>query len=791
MNEPITIPEGTAFNAIGQPLRRKEDQRLLTGKGRFTDDFSLDGQAYAAMVRSPHPHARIKRIDAARAKAMPGVLGVFTGADVRADGLGPLPHSAIPSTKFDMKLGPPAGRSLFIGPNVLMPADRTRHVGEGVAMVVAQTRAQAMDAAEAVEVEYEELPFVLHSGDAMKPGAPAVWDEAADNVLIDTQFGDKTATDAAFTAADHVVKKEFNIGRVTAVTMELRSALGHYDPATQRYTLYAGGGGAVKHKQELAGVLGVPHDKVRVLSFDVGGNFGARNRPYVEFGLVMWASKKVGRPVKFTATRSEAFLTDYQGRDLLTRVELALRKDGKILGMRADNISNVGALCVSLSPLSKGAGLITGSYDIPAASLRARAVFTNTMPTNAYRSSGRPEVTFAIERLLDHAADELGIDRVRLRRKNLVSPKRMPYRNAVGMVYDSGTYESNMDLAMRIADVEGFKQRKREAKKRGTLLGLGISNYVESSIGAPRERAELTVKPEGRVGVVIGTQPSGQGHETSFAQVTADLLHLPVETVDIILGDTDIVSVGGGSHSGRSMRHAGTVIAKAATDLISKAKQVAAQVMDAPADSVQFTDGRFSSPTSNRTFDFFELAKEAAQLKLQDGLAAAADNEMHEPVFPNGCAICEVEVDPETGHVGMTRYAAVDDVGRCINPLIVHGQTHGGIAQGVGQAMWEQCYTEPSSGQPVCGSFMDYGMPRSNTLPSFKAEIVEVLSPTNPLGVKAGGEGGTTPALAVVVSAIIDALRDFGVRDMTMPATPYAVWQTLERAKAATARRTP
>jgi aerobic carbon-monoxide dehydrogenase large subunit len=791
MNEPITIPEGTAFNAIGQPLRRKEDQRLLTGKGRFTDDFSLDGQAYAAMVRSPHPHARIKRIDAARAKAMPGVLGVFTGADVRADGLGPLPHSAIPSTKFDMKLGPPAGRSLFIGPNVLMPADRTRHVGEGVAMVVAQTRAQAMDAAEAVEVEYEELPFVLHSGDAMKPGAPAVWDEAADNVLIDTQFGDKTATDAAFTAADHVVKKEFNIGRVTAVTMELRSALGHYDPATQRYTLYAGGGGAVKHKQELAGVLGVPHDKVRVLSFDVGGNFGARNRPYVEFGLVMWASKKVGRPVKFTATRSEAFLTDYQGRDLLTRVELALRKDGKILGMRADNISNVGALCVSLSPLSKGAGLITGSYDIPAASLRARAVFTNTMPTNAYRSSGRPEVTFAIERLLDHAADELGIDRVRLRRKNLVSPKRMPYRNAVGMVYDSGTYESNMDLAMRIADVEGFKQRKRAAKKRGTLLGLGISNYVESSIGAPRERAELTVKPEGRVGVVIGTQPSGQGHETSFAQVTADLLHLPVETVDIILGDTDIVSVGGGSHSGRSMRHAGTVIAKAATDLISKAKQVAAQVMDAPADSVQFTDGRFSSPTSNRTFDFFELAKEAAQLKLQDGLAAAADNEMHEPVFPNGCAICEVEVDPETGHVGMTRYAAVDDVGRCINPLIVHGQTHGGIAQGVGQAMWEQCYTEPSSGQPVCGSFMDYGMPRSNTLPSFKAEIVEVLSPTNPLGVKAGGEGGTTPALAVVVSAIIDALRDFGVRDMTMPATPYTVWQTIERAKAATARRTP
>ena len=788
MNERIKIPEGTAFNAIGQPLRRKEDQRLLTGQGRFTDDFSLDGQTYAAMVRSPHAHARIARIDTAKAKAMPGVLGVFTGADVRADGLKPLPHSAVPSTNFDMKLGPPAGRNLFIGPNVLLPADKARHVGEALAMVVAETRTQALDAAEAVAIEYEELPFVLHSADAIRPGAAVVWDEAADNVLIDTLFGDKAATDAAFAAADHVVKKEFFIGRVTAVTMELRSALGHYDTSTQRYTLYAGGGGAVKHKQELASVLGVPHDRVRVLSFDVGGNFGARNRPYVEFGLVMWASKRVGRPVKFTATRSEAFLTDYQGRDLITKVELALRKDGKFMAMRADNISNVGALCVSLSPLSKGAGLITGSYDIPAATLRARAVFTNTMPTNAYRSSGRPEVTFAIERLIDMAAEELGIDRIKLRRKNLVSPKQFPYRNAVGMQYDSGTYESNMNLAMRIADLDGFKQRRREAKKRGMLLGLGLTNYVESSIGAPRERAEITVKPEGRVGLVIGTQPSGQGHETSFAQVTADLLHLPVETVDIIIGDTDIVSVGGGSHSGRSMRHAGTVISKAATDLIAKAKKIAALAFHTPAGSVQFTDGRFSSPASNRSFDFFELAKEAAQLKLpeelKDGVAAAANNEMHEPVFPNGCAICEVEVDPETGHVAITRYSAVDDVGRCINPLIVHGQTHGGIAQGVGQAMWEQCYVEPSSGQPMCGSFMDYGMPRSNTLPSFKAEIVEVLSPTNPLGIKAGGEGGTTPAPAVVVSAIVDALRDFGIRNIAMPATPFTVWQAIQDAKA-------
>ena len=787
MNENIKLPEGTAFNAIGHPVRRKEDQRLLTGKGRFTDDLNIEGQTYAALVRSPHPHARIVKIDTAAAKAMPGVVGVLTGADVATDGLKPLPHSPVPSTKFDMKLHAPGGAKVFSGPHHLLPADRARHVGEAVTMVVAETRTQAMNAAEAVEVTYEELPFITHSTEAIAPGAASVWDELPDNVLIDTQFGDKEATDRAFAKADHVVKAEFNIGRVTAVTMELRGALGHYDAQTGRYTLHAGSGGAVKQKFEIASALGIAPERLRVLSFDVGGNFGARNRPYVEFGLVLWASEKLGRPVKYTATRSEAFLTDYQGRDLLTKVELAIRKDGRFLAMRADNLSNVGAHCVSLSPLSKGSGLITGSYDIPAATLRARAVFTHTMPTNAYRSSGRPEVTFAIERLIDRAADQLGMDRMKLRRKNLVPAKAMPYTNAVGMVYDSGTYEANMDLAMRVADWDGFKQRKREAKKRGKRLGLGFANYVESSIGAPRERAEITVKPEGRVGIVIGTQPSGQGHETSFAQVAADLLVLPVETVDIILGDTDVVSVGGGSHSGRSMRHAGTVITKAATDLIAKGKKIAAIALDTSADRVEFNEGRFRALNSNRSFDFFELAKEAARLalpeELKDGVAAAADNEMHEPVFPNGAVACEVEVDPDTGHVQIVRYAAVDDVGRCINPLIVHGQTHGGIAQGVGQAMWEQCYTEPSSGQPLCGSFMDYGMPRSDKLPSFKAEIVEVHSPTNPLGIKAGGEGGTTPALAVIVSAIVDALAEYGVRDITMPATSFTVWQAIQDAK--------
>jgi len=508
---------------------------------------------------------------------------------------------------------------------------------------------------------------------------------------------------------------------------------------------------------------------------------------------VLWAAKKLGRPVKYTATRSEAFLSDYQGRDLITKVELALDAKHRFLAIRATNISNVGARCVSLSPLSKGSGLIPGSYAIPATSLRALAVFTNTMPTNAYRSSGRPEVTFAIEQLIDAAAKELGVDRIALRRKNLVRPEAMPYRNAVGMLYDSGRYEENMDWAMQIADWDGFTTRRREAKRRGKLLGRGLANYVESSIGAPCEQARIKVHPEGRIDVVIGTQPSGQGHETSFAQVISDLLHVPAEAVRIILGDTDVVKVGGGSHSGRSMRHAATVFSKAAVDLIAKGKAIAAVVMDVLPETVSFDDGRFASRDTNRSFDFLELAAEAVRHALpealKDGIAVVADNEMHEPVFPNGTAICEVEIDPATGGIALTRYASIDDVGRCINPLIVHGQTHGAIAQGVGQAMWEQIYLDPDSGQPLTGSMMDYGMPRAGLLPSFTTRIAEVLSPTNPLGIKAGGEGGTTAAPAVIVSGIVDALHDYGVRDIRMPATSHRVWQLIADAKAAAGGR--
>lgn len=768
------------FRHIGKPVQRKEDQRLITGKGRFTDDFNLPGQVYAAMVRSPHPHARINGIDGSAALALPGVIAVLGAAEMAEDGLQPIPHSPVPSTNYDVKLRAHDGSFPFIGPHYPLPLDKARHVGEAVAMVIAETPALAEEAAELVEVDFEPLPHVTATAEAFKEGAPVVWDEVPDNTFVDSRFGNAEETDAAFARAAHVFSHSFHIDRVTAVTIEPRAALGHYDAETDRYTLYAGSGGAVRQKGEISTVLGVPRDKMRVLSFDVGGNFGARNRVYVEFPLVLWASRRIGRPVKFTATRSEAFLTEYQGRDLITTVELAFDDEGHILAMRADNISNVGARCVSLSPLSKGAGLISGAYHIPYATLRARAVFTNTMCTQAYRSSGRPEVTFAIERMMDLAAGAMGIDRVELRRRNLVPPEAMPYTNPVGQHYDSGEYEINMDRAIELADWDGFEARKAEARSRGKLLGRGFANYVESSIGTPKERAEIEVTEDGRIEVVIGTQPSGQGHETSFAQVVADMLDVPVAQVEIILGDTDIVKEGGGSHSGRSMRHAGTVIAISSAQLLAEAKIRMAALAGLNSDDVQYRDGMFTAAGISKTI--FDIARETAE---KAPLRAAHTNEMHTPVFPNGTAICEIEICERTCTPVITRYVTVDDVGRCINPMIVHGQTHGGIAQGVGQAMWELCAIEPETGQPQAGSFMDYGMPRSDNMPSFTCEIAEVHSPTNPLGIKAGGEGGTTPALAVIVSAVVDALSEFGVRDISMPVTPYRIWQALQDAKRA------
>jgi len=777
--------ETGAFKAIGKPLPRKEDFRLITGHGRYADDFNMAGQAYAEMVRSPHPHARILGIDVTRGRAMPGVIAIFTGSDCRNDGLAPIPHDPVPATKYDMKLTAPGGGKIFAGRHELLPVEKVRYVGEGVAIVIAATREQALDAAEAVKVTYEQLPLVQESD-----RAPALWDETPDNVLVDTVFGDTQATDRAFATANHIVGMDFKVTRASPMPMEPRAGLAHYDERNSRYTLYftSGGPGVVRQRLQFAAVLRIAPERMRLVSCDIGGSFGARNRPYVEFGLILWAARKISRPVKYTATRSEEMLTGYQGRDLHTTVELALHSDGRFVAMRASNVSNVGAYCVSLSPLAKGGALITGSYRIPAATLRVRAVFTNTVPTNTMRSSGRPEVNFALERLIDTAARELGFDRIELRRKNLIPPEAMPYTNPVGTIYDSGRYEDAMDLAMRISDFSGITARRSAAAARGRYFGLGLTNYVESSTGAPKERTDITITPEGRVKVVIGTQPSGQGHETSFSQVISDLLAVPVASVDIVTGDTEVVSEGGGSHSGRSMRHAATVMSMAAADLIAKGKRIAAIILDATPDQIAFREGRFGAPRTNRTLDFLELAKESARHALpedlKDGLAVVKENEMHVPVFPNGCAICEVEVDPDTGQVEITRYTSVDDVGRCINPLIVDGQSHGSIAHGVGEALSERFYNDPDSGQPLVGSFQDYGMPRADDLPNLRTEIMEILSPTNPLGIKSAGEGPTTAAPAAVINAIVDALQTFNVRDIELPAIPLAVWQAIQHAKA-------
>ena len=487
--------------------------------------------------------------------------------------------------------------------------------------------------------------------------------------------------------------------------------------------------------------------------------------------------------MKYVCDRSEAFISDYQGRDLVTHVEMALDAEGNFLAFRADNISNVGARMVSLSPLGKGSHIVTGCYWFAAGYVRSRAVFSNTPPTQAYRSSGRPEVTFAIERLIDTAAHELGFDAGELRRRNLVPPSAMPYVNPIGAVYDSGEYEKNMDMVMELADWYGFASRKTESGARGRLRGLGLANYVESSTGAPRERSEITVRPDGEIDLVIGTQPSRQGHETSFSQVAAEWLCVDVACINVLMGDTKFVSVGGGSHSGRSMRLAGNVIVKAAEKIIARGKRIAGHILEADAGDVEFTDGDFRIVGTDRLLGIFELAARAENsdlpVDLSDGLAVGTDNENHVPVFPNGSHVCEVEIDPETGMIELMRYTAIDDVGRAINPLIVDGQTHGGIVQGLGQAMCEAWMCDPDSGQPLTGSLMDYGMPRADMMPSFASALNEVPSPTNPLGVKAGGEGSTTPSLAVYINAIVNALRDRGVRDITLPATPLRIWRNL------------
>jgi carbon-monoxide dehydrogenase large subunit len=575
------------------------------------------------------------------------------------------------------------------------------------------------------------------------------------------------------------------VQRVTGVPLEPRAAVASYDAASGRHTLHAGSGGVVRQKHELAGILDVPLDRVRVVSGDVGGNFGTRNAFYPEFALVAWAARRLGRPVKWTCERQEAFLSDYQGRDLLVEAELALDRLGNFLALRGSFISNVGAHTVSFVPLTKGVGVFPSVYRIPTACVRARAVMSNTPPTNPYRSAGRPEAMFVIERLIDLAAARHGFDRVKLRQRNLIRADAMPYPNPFGLTYDSGDYRHTMDAALALGHWEGFRQRQREVKRNGKRRGIGIANYIEFTTGAPREWTKVSVRPEGRVEVAIGTLSSGQGHQTSFAQLLVDWLGIPLEQIDVIQGDTDVIPVGGGSHSGRSMRLAGIVIGKASDAVIAKGRRIAAHMLETADHDVEFAAARFTVKGTDRSIDLFEVAR-AAQTRtdlpddLKGPLAAECDETVRVGAFPYGSHACEVEVDLPTGTVEIVRYAAVDDVGRAINPLILHGQTHGAIAQGVGQALREICVYEKASGQLLSGSLMDYAIPCARGLPSFSSQLSEVHSPGNSLGVRAGGEGGTTPALAVVVNAIVDALKEFGVEHLEMPVTSERVWQALQ-----------
>jgi carbon-monoxide dehydrogenase large subunit len=789
MNERPSSVVRPPSSGIGQPVRRKEDFRLVTGSGRYGDDFVLPGMVHAAFVRSPHAHARIGVIDKAMALAVPGALAVFTGAEYANDGLKPIPHDAGLMAPPDLTVRKRGGP--ITTPHWPLPADKVRFVGEAVAMVVAETIAAAKDMAEKVAVDYQPLPAVARAADAIKQGAPVLWDEAPGNICLDIEAGDAEATAAAFARAAHVVRLKTWVQRVTGVPMEPRTTIADYDAAHGQYTLYSGTGrGVAKARLDLARALAVPAEAVRVLCEEMGGNFGTRNFFYPEWSLLAWAARRVGRPVKWTCERHESFLSDYQGRDLEVEAELALDAKGKFLAVRGENLSNLGGYAASFVSLQKGMGLLSGVYHIPAGYVRGRAAVTNTVPTTPYRSAGRPEVIFVIERLIDLAADKLAIDPAALRRRNLIAPAAQPYRNPIGLTYDSGDYPQAMTNALALADWKGFAARRRAARKRGKRRGIGVANYVEVTSGNPRERSEITVRPDRTVELVMGTMASGQGHETSFAQLVTEWLGVPFESIDYVAHDTARVHAGGGSHSGRSMKLATTVVGKATDAIIEKGRRIAGHLLETGEADLEFVHGRYRVAGTDREVGLFDVANAAATRadlpeELKGPLAGICDEVIPVASFPYGTQICEVEVDTDTGAVEIVGFAAIDDVGRAVNPLILHGQTHGGIAQGAGQALLEDAHYDRASGQLLAASMMDYAMPRADDFPAFATELSEVPSPTNRLGVGSGGEGGTTPALAAVVNAIVDALAELGVSHVEMPTTPERVWRAIQEARKA------
>ena len=767
---------------IGQPVSRLEDPRFITGRGRYVDDIGLPQQCYGVVVMSPHAHARIKSIDTAKAKAAPGVVAVLTGADVEADKLG----SFSPIMPEDMG-GPKGYRTL----RSILSVGKVRSVGERVAFVVAETLAQARDAADLVEVDYEPLPSVVTLEDAVKPGAPAVWDEAPNNVSVALMMGNKEATDAAFANAKHVVTLKLNNSRVSANTIEPRAAIGQYHPDSGNYTLYSTSQNPHGTRAHVAGnVLKVPENKLRVISPDVGGGFGMKNGNYPEDALVCWASRRCnGRPVKWVATRSESFLGDAHGRDQVVTGELALDEKGKILGMRMNALHAMGShlfeasIVVPLFALK----LAPGVYDIPAVHAVAQAVLTNTAPMAPYRGAGRPEATFLIEQLIERAARVIGVDSIEIRRRNFIPASAMPHKLHSGIAYDSGDFMRVMDDCLRLADWNGFPKRAAESKKNGKLRGRGIGYFVEEA-AIFNDRMVIRFDPSGTLMIIAGTHSHGQGHQTVYAQMVHEWLGVPIESISFVQGDTNEVAVGRGTYGSRSMHVGGNALKRAADAIIEKAKPMAAMMMEAAAGDIEFKDGSFHIVGTDRSLPLTAVAQSLHRPmflppQFEVGLEASGTFAAEPSNYPNGCHVCEVEIDPETGVVTLARYASVGDVGKIMNSLLCEGQIHGGVAQGVGQALMESIVFD-AGGQLVTGSFQDYAMPRADDFPDFLSELTEVPATTNPLGIKGAGEAGATGAPPAVISAILDALRPFGIEHIDMPATPNRIWQAIHKARA-------
>ncbi len=771
---------------LGQPVRREEDRRLLLGGGRYTDDINLAGQAYAYILRSPVAHARIIRLDTEAAKNAPGVLAVLGNAELTDDAIGTIPCLAshvLPLNRAD-------GSPIYVPPHAPLAGDIVRTIGDGVAMVVAETQSQARDAGELIEIDYEDLPIVVSVADATAQGAPPVWPACPDNVSFVFTAGDAEAVDAGFAQADHITRLDYAITRLAASPMEPRAALGHYDRFEDRYTLYSGVQNPHDVRRFIAeSLLNIPQTSLRVVSPDMGGAFGVRGTIHPEHPLVLWASRRVGRPVKWVEDRSEAFLSDEHGRDSMWTVELALDKAGNFLALRARTSAAMGAYLSLFGPFPAVANIggLAGVYRTPAVGIEVTGVFTNTPPVAPYRGAGRPEASYAIERVIDKASREMGIDRIALRRRNIIAPEQMPFQTGLTFTYDCGAFGDNLDAVLEFADYAGFEKRREKARKRGRLRGIGVANVIEQSAGGFEEYAQIKFDSGGNATLAVGTHNHGQGHETVFKQLIADRLGLDFASIRVVQGDTDLVAFGHGTFGSRSSGLGGAAIGAASDRIVEKCTAIACHMLEAASGDIEFIDGEFRIAGTDRAIAFKDVARAAfvrAALPpgVEPGLMADGVFVPPAPTFPNGCHVAEVEIDPETGVTTIERYTVVDDVGTVMNPMLLKGQIQGGIAQGIGQVMMEEVVFDPENGQLLTGSFLDYCMPRAYDLPSIDVNANPVPTKTNPLGIKGAGEAGCVGALPCLMNAILDALAPLGIDDLAMPATPERVWRAIKDA---------